>query len=218
MRESICITTLLVAALTSATLAADINPPEYRGNPKATLQSWDFLDSGFDGYYSSGPDGTDENPYDTPELTVIQGTWSDEVGPSGAPGGAWSGFSEIYLNIPEGPDRDFGSIREARFQITYLAEAPADAPSLDFDCMSEWTLVSAYSEHLEEVSEDSSWYVHTIDLESSATYAANTFSFNPAEPGVQVSQVILDYAYVPEPATAVVLLAGGALLLYRRRR
>ena len=105
----------LVLSAAPAT-ADDLDPPPWRGEERTTFQTWEFLSDA----NPLSPDGTCDNPYGLPQVTITGGEWFDTYE---GRDGVWcfpdEGFLEVLVyNAPEPlPQKDIWA------QLTWMPAA-----------------------------------------------------------------------------------------------
>ena len=220
---------VVLAGVGQATLAEDIAPPPYRGDPFSTTQEWDFVTEGrwngeFMVYDYQAPDGVGgitDNPYGTPPLGA-HGNWVDGIGPG--PGGAWFGFSKevsVRSAIPIGENPN-GDTLIVRVQVTYYD--PLQLDPLNVYVRDGSTEGVQWSRQTIPLGGD--WWqlveesgIRSEDLEKYLYVGVYPSEGTPPDM-YAVSEMVID-TVIPEP-TSLVLLSMGALALtigwWRRRR
>jgi len=221
---SVFVFVVIFLFVASTAPADDLTPPSYRGQSGYTTQEWDFMTSGFEGAYigTDGTGGISYNPYGTSMAAVAGGAYLSGTGPG--PGGAWQGFQQIACNAPNS-GVDFTKTKNCRVQVTYYDSYNGTAPTIiqDYDS-SEWT--RQYASTPTSIG-GSGWYYYYEDWTCTQCTSAESILFNNPYDVITeedeynayaISEIVIDTVCVPEPASIVMLVAAGGLLIRRRRR
>lgn len=210
----------------------DVLPPAWRGQPRSTVQAWDFLTEGetpvgspetFEYLTPDAGNPTAYNSYGTPatgpRLAVTTGVTGlgNYQSPSGpGPGGAWWDFDHMNLEAPNAGIAAPGTWKDLRIQITYrdvlqtgmtprldiLAGVPITAPTFHQSFTQGDWIVFVQDWHIEPNP------VHeSIEIENLLAGTPGAFA---------VSEVVVDTICVPEPASLGLLAVGGLALIRRR--
>ena len=194
--------------LANSLFAIDMYPPEWRGLEDTTYQRWEFMNS------ENPPLVEDDlfNPYGPPMATIWgMNQWHPVfLGHDGVwqIGGAESGMD---LDIP---NTDIPNpLKMIQLQMVYAATAAYDYPNVTTHPEADpFTLAP----------------VQTVDLQDGFFYGRWEIEIRPSpyfevivlEPRfceMYLDEIVVDTWCIPEPLT-IMLLAGGALVLRRRRQ
>jgi hypothetical protein len=186
-------------------LADNINPPFWSGFPGTTFEQYEFSTSN----PNPSPDLVN-NPFGTPQATVIPGfmqTWQETFA---GRQGVWplSGTIEVWIpNQPQpNPEKDIW------VQLDWQPQAQGNRPTVwELDSQIQSTL-------LQENLLPNNWIHSTYQI---------TLPYNPThetvrvDGGIMVDELVIHTICVPEPSSVVLLAAGAFSLLayvWRRRR
>lgn len=194
---------LAVLAFLPPVLADNIYPPPWRGEPRSTMQGWEFLTDN-----TNPPPDYIVNPYGVPSMSISDGTWFPE---SNGRSGVWS-FVAGGIGV-EIPNALGGTEKEVWLQLTYWDNGGL-VVSVDGLL---GTLVE--TDMLPDEWLHSTW---SFDLGYNPT--SEFLRIQGAQGGAAVDELVVDticrggeQQAVPEPAT-LMLLGVGVLAAMRRRR
>jgi len=209
------LTALLLLSSAGATLALDINPPEWRGLPGTTWQGWEFNVND-----TMPPADIGDNRYGNPIAFVnpIDPGWIADLD---GMQGVWPLSGEIYAEVPNTP---FDPLHEKwiRVQLTWQLEPDAVNPPLVevVGTTPEIPGVPAQAVPVQEIQVGVGDWLHT-------TYEI-TLPENPEMETIRIAgdiyvdELVIDTYCVPEPSSALLaamsLVAVVGMTVRRRRR
>ncbi|MCC7147446.1 MAG: PEP-CTERM sorting domain-containing protein [Phycisphaeraceae bacterium] len=194
-------------SLVSPALADDLNPPEWRGQDRTTMQEWQFL--------TDNPQPLADlvvNPYGVPSAQVWPGTGQSWWQEWGGREGVWPLSGAIELYIPNASPNEY---KDIWIQLTWAKQAFMSAPVLS-------TIPGGTIEVIQQIDigptgealpAGPNWWHTTYNVR---IYPNPTFETIRIDGTIMVDQIVVDTICVPEP-TALGLLTIGGLALLRRR-
>jgi hypothetical protein len=210
------LTLALTLTLSTGALAHDLMPPPWRGQPNSTLQEWTFNTDA----NPAVPDRVD-NLFGAPTATITVGAfgsgWQEQLPGLGTQTGYWDigdavEGAQIAFEIPNSPDARL--YKEIWVQVTSwvdLNQAPiVNVPGAMF-LGSEQVVVEPVPTGGNWVMELTKWRIEPNPSQEQIILAAVPMF------GAVVDQVVVDTICTPEPASLLILLAGGTAALIRRR-
>jgi hypothetical protein len=205
MAKKIFLCVVLVLS-TAAVAGAVLAGPVWRGAEGSTFQEWTF-DTGATG--PMAPNAGFDNKYGPPQLMVdTPYAWSDD-------GGFW-GLGKLYIHIPNTGVID--GYKEIYIELTWKGAGNDDfIPNQTIICV----LTNPDFDFMEMFKKDqyqdaaSGWYHSTYVID---VYPNPIEEWITIEGDILVDAVIIDTICIPEPATLLLLGAGGLGFFTRRKR
>jgi hypothetical protein len=203
----VSVITFMVILSAAVNAGARVFPaPSWSGQDGTTSQQWSFTQ---DDAAPPQPDAGWDNEFGTPQLSVYNSVWSDNID---GHQGAWtfSSFgSGVLVDIPNNPVSQ--PVKEIWVELTWEAAASSFIP--------DQPIIGVWADNFEkqlmgEQQLDNNWKASLYKITIWPNPSAEQITING---DICLDQVIVDTICIPEPATFG-LLIGGALMAIRRRR
>jgi hypothetical protein len=205
------IAALAAAVLCTPALALDIDPPEWRGADRTTMQAWEFGTAGTQagGTWYAFPD-VYVTPLQQSLAAIVPGPgmeWQEELN---GRRGVWPLSGEI--NLPIWNFEDPLIMKRVWIQMTWQPQRAGMVPEIVVEAPATFQVREARIVGEQDLGDG---WTHTA-------YEALIWPNPPQETvrifgEINVDELVID-TICPEPASLSVLAIGGLLVLARRRR